>query len=196
MAGHRNPRCWSSSELGYSVILSAPCEEDVPVVQSRECPPHCGVWSSSLLSSPPMCDWAEMETRSWGLLVGTCLERLWGISGTFRSNGKVRFTWFLLLGDHLLRAAGSEVSLQFTKILIQVLKYLAGYLTAHKQVRGEWEWNPGSLCPRALSTRLSFLTGILHDSHLQCQKWTHISQWRRNVPTSSVTQRCSEFQSP
>lgn len=145
MAGHRNPRCWSSCEFSYSIILPALCEEDVPVVQGRERPSHRGVWSSLLLSSPPMCDRAEMETRPWGLQVGTCLERVGGILGTFRSNEEVRFIWSLMLVDHSLRAAGSEVSLQFTQILIQLLKSLAVNLTARKQVRIGWEWNPGSV---------------------------------------------------
>lgn len=214
----RGPRCWSFSKSGCSIILSVSREEDVPTVQSRECPPHCGVpywelFSSFLPSSLQMRNFPNsmLAETPLGVLVeerwqilnvwpgrdgkwalkrsdGAYLERALGISGTFRSNEKASFNHFLVLGDHSLRAADSEVSLQFTKILIKLLRSLVGYVRACKQVGIGWEWNPDSLCPRALFTRLSFLADALHVTHIYNvqSEPTHPSKWR-NVSRPAVT---------
>lgn len=80
-----------------------------------------------------------MANGHQGVLMGACLERALHISGTFRSNEKSKFNCFLMLDDHSLRAAGSEISLQFTKTLIQLLRSLVGYLRTYKQVGKGWE---------------------------------------------------------
>lgn len=212
----RAPRCRSFSQSGCSIILSVSCKEDVPGVQSRECLPTVvyNAGGSSLLPSSlqmrnfpnrvlvetPLgelvenidkyliCDWAEMKNEHWDVLMGAYLERALGISGIFRLNKKGRFNCFFMLGDPTLRAAGSEVSLQFNKILIQLLRSWAGYLRACKQVEIGWEWNPDSLCPRVLFTRSSFLADTVHVTHIYSVRSepTHPSKWK-NVSRPTVT---------
>lgn len=154
-AGSANPTVVSKS----GALLSSP-----PLQPANEKPSQQHVSWNSPGRVDLMCDWAKMENEHHSVLMGAYWERVLGV---FQIKLFKKARLCLLMSDNnSLRAVGSEESLRFTKILIQLLRFLEGFLRACKQVGTGWELNLDSLCPRALFTRLSLLADTLPVTHI------------------------------